>query len=529
MNSRFRLRVTVDPSLPCLAYSGFAEGNNAEVICGSKIEFTDQFLTDGVWDGEYSRGPTDSSYIFGTAVRIGEQGLTLLSSRTPIDRLFVCGKEKRILFSNSLPLMLSQLEDHLDDELLDYRCFLYGVEAGLSPSKRFLQTLNRHKIRVLYDEIYEFAGSRSGLRRRPRDTSFVDFSDYRARLGSTVSRVLSNASSRERQHSCEPIMSLSAGYDSTAVAAICSRHGVRSALSLLRFDDSEPPVRIDYPDEAERILGLDVIAVPRQSERLTSQVDDELVGAAVASLEDVVMLDYGTVLRGKLLLTGYSGDNVWGLSRNPSVEISGKGLAEHRLAVGYTVFPVPFVGFTARSSILRISLSPEMEPWRLGGSYDRPIPLRLAEESGIMRGTFARKKLAASARVGSTIHRYRGTTREERTWELRESFGPAATESFLDYLERSPFLLGRTLRAKRNVLVQMVSFQLLRLLDGVDIRLGGLLGDSGPKSFVPQRLRTRLVARGRYWPDYSCLLPHWGTEAVMGRYSAGAQRVLDKK
>ena len=41
-------------------------------------------------------------------------------------------------------------------------------------------------------------------------------------------------------------------------------------------------------------------------------------------------------------------------------------------------------------------MSQEMEPWRLGGKYDRPIARRIIEDAGVPRGMFGTKKAASA-------------------------------------------------------------------------------------------------------------------------------------
>jgi hypothetical protein len=70
-------------------------------------------------------------------------------------------------------------------------------------------------------------------------------------------------------------------------------------------------------------------------------------------------------------------------------------MAEIRLVIGFVHFPMPFIGGRQRQDILRITESPEMEPWRLGNAYDRPIPRRIAEQVGVPRQLFGQVKTAS--------------------------------------------------------------------------------------------------------------------------------------
>ena len=66
---------------------------------------------------------------------------------------------------------------------------------------------------------------------------------------------------------------------------------------------------------------------------------------------------------------------------------------EFRLRTGMLVFDVPAIAGIHCHDVHRISRSPEMEPWSIGGDYDRPIPRRIAEEAGIPREGFGQEKM----------------------------------------------------------------------------------------------------------------------------------------
>jgi hypothetical protein len=107
-------------------------------------------------------------------------------------------------------------------------------------------------------------------------------------------------------------------------------------------------------------------------------------------------------LRGRVLLTGYHGDKIWGLDvKNPSDRIvrgdpSGSGLTEYRLWAGFIHCPVPFWLARRHPEIVRISQHPEMARWDLGVEYNRPLCRRIAEEAGVPREAFGVAKTAAS-------------------------------------------------------------------------------------------------------------------------------------
>jgi hypothetical protein len=71
-------------------------------------------------------------------------------------------------------------------------------------------------------------------------------------------------------------------------------------------------------------------------------------------------------------------------------------LTEFRMRVGFLNASVPFFGCTRHPEIHAISTSVEMSPWSVGGSYDRPIPRRIAEEAGVPRDAFGVSKEAVA-------------------------------------------------------------------------------------------------------------------------------------
>jgi hypothetical protein len=101
-----------------------------------------------------------------------------------------------------------------------------------------------------------------------------------------------------------------------------------------------------------------------------------------------------------VVFTGNHGDVVWGpstLPRDADGDVSRRGAAglsisEVRLRSGFILAPVPFIMATQTKALDRISGSPEMEPWVLGTSYDRPIPRRIVEQAGVGREAFGQYK-----------------------------------------------------------------------------------------------------------------------------------------
>lgn len=83
-------------------------------------------------------------------------------------------------------------------------------------------------------------------------------------------------------------------------------------------------------------------------------------------------------------------------------------------------------------SIYKINNSQEMEKYSIGGQYDRPIPRRIAEESGVPRDSFGIKKSGA----GFT-YRFNPTIRS-----IKKKMSPTSYKSLCQFSRRT----------KRNIL-----------------------------------------------------------------------------
>ena len=110
------------------------------------------------------------------------------------------------------------------------------------------------------------------------------------------------------------------------------------------------------------------------------------------------------MLPGSLLLTGHHGDGLWDPVEPASDCIerkgfSGMGLHEFRLRTDFVTVPVVFIGALRHRDIRAISGSEEMQPFSIGGDYDRPMARRIVEEAGVPRALFGQKKKAVNVNL----------------------------------------------------------------------------------------------------------------------------------
>ena len=109
-----------------------------------------------------------------------------------------------------------------------------------------------------------------------------------------------------------------------------------------------------------------------------------------------------------MFVSGIFGDRNWNrlkpdkIPRLARSDPTWTGLGEFRLRVGFAHVPIPAFGSMSVLHMRAIARSPEMSPWTLGNTYDRPIPRRLLEEAGIPREWFGQVKQGSFTTLGIT-------------------------------------------------------------------------------------------------------------------------------
>jgi hypothetical protein len=267
-----------------------------------------------------------------------------------------------------------------------------------------------------------------------------------------------------RYHGVLPLVAISSGYDSPAVAVIsrlagCSRAAtIKQSTSLWRGSDSGA-------DIAER-LGL---VCSRYGHQATSYRNEVSIWAAFgrAGGLNLTLLDYPTPLC--LLFNGSFGDKLWDRHYHDLSEPVGdidSPLGEFRLFKGLFHCVVPWWGIRHAQEIHAIGSLEEMAPWTLHTAYDRPIARRIVEEAGVPRGTFAVRKKNASSNAPFP-------------WP----YSPEARAGFRAYMAERGIRIpsDRWIRLARrlSLLGHLVDINLLRPI-GFDFRIAGLLRHPGP-------------------------------------------------
>jgi hypothetical protein len=399
------------------------------------VEVGDQFLVEGVWDGTFEEHRfIESSNFFGSGLRVESDSVIVAPSRAIVDRIVIAHSGNRFHVSNSLPLLLHALEMRLDQDL-SYNAETYTVLKGIrsyDPNIR-LPDDSTYSLEQRYYFPVRIGPQGIGIVGSGSVEPFTSFEQYVETVQETLGRLVSNAQAPARAHPFRFRASLSRGYDSPATVALALPFARPAAYTAVRSNSMvptwmDPRATNDDGSTIASVLGLETERLGHHQLPFDERFffaggtgDPELIFESLAA-------DAGSDASPTVLLSGYHGGKVWAL--NPDTEYrtdelkrgdtSGLALTEVRLAAGWINVPVPFIGARAIDSLVRISQSPEMAPWRVGGDYDRPIPRRIVEEAGVPRGAFGERKRA----VVQTVIAPRGTDmREDFDAWLREYAG----------------------------------------------------------------------------------------------------------
>ena len=404
-----RMSTQAMPQFPRLGWwADFDVSNDSlAVMHGTSVESGEDFLVEGVWDGDFSAGEFHKSEaFFGSGIRLENGDVYFVASSAPVDRLFIGQTGGHVFASNSLLIMLAQIDASLVPDL-DYRretmFMMEGIESGngrFPIQHEYLEYLTQFTCKNAV-----FSQGQAAYRRRDAVRSFDDFEHYQSELTATLARIGKNYRDPSRVTNVRPFGTLSTGYDSTAVTCLARKIGLEECFSYTgswsKRSTNDPA--FDATPIASA-LGVEIISL--NYPEIQSPVDEQFMNAASSLGSQAKLLPLAAHIESHcssaVLFTGYSGGTVWGLNVKASLvgrdlkrrDVSGLDLSELRLKSGFVNVPVPFIFATNLESILAISQSEDMAAWRLNTGYDRPIPRRILEEAGVDRGLFGMTKAA---------------------------------------------------------------------------------------------------------------------------------------
>jgi hypothetical protein len=370
--------------------------DNATLYCGAGVEVRQNAFFEGAWSGAFGNFDfVNCADVFGSGAVCTSEGWLLVPPSHTLEALSVLRlRSGDWVASNSIAFIerFTNIGFPYSDAKL-FRHFVviahgidYSPSCVLCSNGEFC-ILHHHNVLLGPDGLT--------VQPKPLPPDFDDFIGYRNYVSATVHAVSGNAADPTRRMTYKLLTTISSGYDSPACAALARPAGCIDAIT---FKTAREGVS-DDGSEVARQLGLDTTTFERPN--IVGEARETTAEFYATGMQAVDLIC--EVLRGRLgghvLITGFHGDKVWDLNGDPKAalkrgDISGSSYGEFRLSEGFIHLPVPFIGALRHASILRISKSAEMKAFSIGGSYDRPIPRRIAEEAGVRRESFGQEKKA---------------------------------------------------------------------------------------------------------------------------------------
>lgn len=443
------------PRLAWVAHGRTDDATAALVVKhGVGVETRPDWFGEVVWDGSFEEGGFDRTEVtFGSGGRVRDAETTFVASASMLDRLHLIERDGHWFVSNSLPAVLTVAEDRLDPAYSRYYADVDTLKRGLEGYRQRLPTRNG-TVRLVYHRNLVWAGGAMALRPKPVTApDFPSYAAYRGFLDRAIGALADNARSPARAQPFGMVSTLSNGYDSTAVTAAAGPHGLDAVLSFPEKGGGAEKLA----DIAKR-LELDLTTRDRYGYRELRSPEPPFLASASYGYEMPFAI-FRDLLAGTVMLTGYNGDGIWSSREHregyPDFDHgsqSGLSLTEFRLDVGFVHAPLPFLGARRVASLQTITADPEMDPWRLGNDYDRPIARRIAEEAGAPRDAFGYAKMRGSStpRFGSGLTPasaadFRDWYREELGASSEAAFAPHRLAPAIDAVKRPAFWLGEAL------------------------------------------------------------------------------------
>ena len=463
----------------------------ASIEFGAQVRHGDWGIFEGTWVGDsHATGPLRSAMACGSGVFVQDETLTIVPPGHTLEGVYLCRLADELVASNSMVGLLVAANLELDAHVAYPPLFnesVAGVLHTVIPTRTAPIELHcRDHVRVRLDGTTAIAPSKP-------EAPFTSFVDYRSRLSAALSSAMSNAPSSR------PAVTISSGYDGAAVAVLATELGCRDALTITQGKQVRGSDTLtDSGADVGRNLGLTVHEVQRLAYRRRDDLPEAEFLATGYSGEDVVMSGMEPHLAdGGMLISAFFGDGMWWLHRPPRPTLwrsdqSGSSLSEWRLRTGFINVPLPYVGAERQREVQVLGGSPEMRPWVLGRSYDKPIPRRILEEAGVPRGTFGEIKRAASA----SIHVDGPSALAPATAAALTEFA-ALEGTKIDFHRRVlPLWRRGMLKATRKIGAEPIAWQ----VEKAKIRLGVLE------------------------PEFGTLLLRWAVSVVRPRYESVARR-----
>jgi len=395
--------------LPRLAWGAKYEIKNqkANIIVGNGVEICREkgALVEGAWDGDFENFNFHQSTAFiGTGVRKVQGELLVCGSTDRMAPLFSVHMEDEIYFSNSINFVLCMSQTSFlplypyyhHDILAMIREGLYCLD-GTTPLK------DGHHLHIHFSNIAAIQpNGEVNYRTYGSGEAPSSYESYRSILQKTMDQVLKNGADPARTHPLKSIATISTGYDSPATAAIARDAGCRDAITF--YDSKSDQPHADNGSKNAASLGMSCKEFDRwEFKNIHPPVEPEFCFMAGTSNAPWAAME--NELTNSILICGHYGGDVWDnkkirhmdkLSSAWSRSGAGYSQFEFRLRVGYICIDPSLIALRHSDKLAEIFNSEEMQPWSVGGEYDRPAARRIAEEAGIPREQFGMKKRKTS-------------------------------------------------------------------------------------------------------------------------------------
>lgn len=414
---------TLSENFPPLAWIATCQTdcNTTTVLHGRFVETHPHFFVEGAWAGDFEEGGIPvSDTVFGSGGGLADGAVTFASCTATTDFLYHNDEIKRFAISNSLPLLLAFLDDQLQPACADYSRINRSILDGIHQYQADIPTRKGHVKRIMHRNI-QLGADGITLIDKQLAPEFEQFEDYRDYMQGRIGALFANARHPARNNPMKIFSTQSRGYDSTAVNALAAPHGIDSIFTSPESKEKKSFYNgtggVRFCDDGTDIcttLGLPCTRIDRRSFEKKALAAEEYYWAGMDNNYDLNLHEITSyVSQPTLLLTGQYGEfwytrDITGDHRMhyfddalKKWDLAGHGLSEIRLKTGLIQAAIPVIGSRNRTSILGITESPEMLPWRLNTDYDRPIPRRIAEEAGVPREMFGQIKLASIVHLAS--------------------------------------------------------------------------------------------------------------------------------
>jgi hypothetical protein len=365
---------------------------------GAMVEAAEgSWAVEGAWGAPFADGDIDrAAIVSGSGVRVRDGRAMFVSPTSTIDRLCSISTGGLTLVSNSLLVLLRFANARVIDRR--YRRKVASIAKGLEERAGGIKT-SAGRVRLTYFNNLAWNGTRLRETEKPRHGAELrSFAGYRELLAEGFDRLAENMAAPERATPLTFLGTLSSGYDANAATLLASEAGCKQALCFETTGRCHPDSGLPIAE----VLGIKPLVLEREAWRDLSAPGRLLEVPFLAVGQGSGLIGFGAAhgqLRGRVLVTGFSGDSIW----NPAwtalsqdivrKDASGLAFTEYRLLAGFVNCAPAFWAAREIADVVRISNSGEMDEWNGGSRYERPIPRRLLEEAGVPGHLFGQAKM----------------------------------------------------------------------------------------------------------------------------------------